>query len=190
MAKSKRSRRAGPIYQLKVTLQDIDPPIWRRVQVPGKITLSGLHLVIQKVMGWENYHLYQFTIDGTEYGEPSSDAWSEVKNTRLAKLNRVATGEGSSFMYEYDFGDGWEHQITVEKILLPEPGTQYPICIDGARACPPEDCGGVWGYQDMLETIQDPEDEDYEDIVEWLGDNFDPEAFDLESVNRALQHIR
>jgi hypothetical protein len=178
------------IYQLKVTLGGISPPIWRRIQVPGNFGLDRLHLALQAAMGWENYHLYQFTIGGIDYSEPSPDDWREMKDVRGVTLSQVVPSEGPRFMYEYDFGDGWEHDIRVEKILTPEPNAKYPICIAGERACPPEDCGGVWGYEELLEIIQDPNHEDHEDMLDWLGGEFDPEAFDLELVNRELRSIR
>lgn len=177
----------GLVYQLKVTLRGVKPPIWRRIQVAGDITLYQLHLVLQATMGWANYHLYQFIVDGLYYSEPDLD---DVENARRVHLNEVAAAPGRKFIYEYDFGDGWEHQIIVEKILPPEPGQRYPLCLQGKRACPPEDCGGVWGYADLLEIIQDPEHEEHEEMLEWLGGEFDPEAFDLEEINQALQRLR
>jgi hypothetical protein len=178
------------IYQLKVTLAGISPPVWRQIEVPGNFTLDRLHLVLQAAMGWENYHLYQFIIGGIDYSEPSPDDWREMKDVHSVTLSQVVPAAGSRFMYEYDFGDGWEHDVKVGKILSPEPKVRYPMCIAGERACPPEDCGGVWGYEELLEIIQDPNHEEHEDMIDWLGGEFDPEAFDLEAVNRELRSIR
>ncbi len=181
------------IYQLKVTLKESKPPIWRRFQVPGNVTLHRLHLILQSVMGWTNSHLYRFEIEGTEYGEPDpeyTDNGIDMTGAKRAKLNRVAPSEKMRFGYEYDFGDSWEHKIQVEKILPPEPGAQYPICLAGKRACPPEDCGGIWGYDELLEIIRDSTHEEYERMTEWLGGSFDPEEFDIAEVNRSLKRFR
>ncbi len=177
------------IYQMKVTLERTEPPIWRRFQTGGRTTLHHLHQVLQVVMGWENAHLYQFTIGETHYGEPQPDYGFDRLDTKDAtrfELYQVVHGETTSFTYEYDFGDGWEHEVLIETVLPTEPGVSYPICIEGERACPPEDCGGVWAYAALLETIQNPQDEEYEGMMDWLGGDFDPEAFDMERVNRIL----
>jgi Plasmid pRiA4b ORF-3-like protein len=179
------------IYQLKVTLQDSKPPIWRRVQVPADIKLSHLHNVLQLVMGWDNAHLHQFIIDGTYYGMtgPDLDMMDmEVEDERKVKLNAVVGPKGK-FVYEYDFGDSWEHRIVVEKALPPEAGTKYPLCTAGARNGPPEDCGGIWGYADLLAALKDPKHPEHDDMEEWIGGEFDPEAFDLEEINSRLGHL-
>ncbi|BCV20697.1 plasmid pRiA4b ORF-3 family protein [Moorella sp. Hama-1] len=178
------------IYQIKVTLKRIKPPIWRRVQVPGGITLAKLHKILQVVMGWYNRHLYQFTINGSHYGEPDDEFLVEVRNARRQKLKDVVNQEKQRFIYEYDFGDGWEHEIVVEKILPPEPGKRYPVCLKGKRACPPEDCGGPWGYASLLHILQHPGHPEYEDMRAWAGEDFDPEDFDLEFVNQELKTIK
>jgi hypothetical protein len=185
---STKSTTNDPIYQIKVTLKDSKPPIWRRIQVRSDTTLGELHHVIQAVMGWEDYHLHQFTVGRTYYGipEPGFD-FEDVRDERRVKLSQIVTGENFRFLYEYDFGDGWEHVLLVEKILPPKPGQQYPVCIKGRRACPPEDVGGIWGYYGFLEAIQDPDHPEHEDYLEWIGGEFDPEAFDLDAVNRALR---
>jgi len=177
------------IYQLKITLKRIKPPIWRRIQVPGSITLYKLHEVLQVVMGWHDCHLYQFTINGTYYGEPDDEFLVEVKNARRKKIKDMVKQERKKFIYEYDFGDGWEHEIVVEKVLPPEPGKRYPVCLKGKRACPPEDCGGPWGYASLLDILQNPDHPEYKDMREWVGD-FDPAHFDLEEVNSELKSIK
>jgi hypothetical protein len=186
-------RRAGDssVYQLKVTLSGSEPPVWRRVQVPGEVSLARLHAVLQLAMGWHNSHLHQFSIGDTRYGEPDpAVAELEFSNERTAKLNQVAPLVGNRFTYEYDFGDSWEHEIVVETIMPSEPGARYPVCTGGERACPPEDCGGIWGYSELLEAVRDPEHPEHEEMLDWLEGNFDPEAFDLNEVNRRLRNLR
>lgn len=178
------------IYQLKVTLYDSKPPIWRRIQVPADITLSRLHNILQVVMGWTDSHLHQFIVGEIYYGLPHPDWDFEVKDERRAKLYKIAPQEKAKFTYEYDFGDDWLHTILVEKILTPEEGRQYPVCIKGKRACPPEDCGGVWGYESFLEAIRDPNHPEHDEMLEWIGGSFDSEAFDLVAINQRLAQVR
>ncbi|MGD9145493.1 MAG: plasmid pRiA4b ORF-3 family protein [Anaerolineae bacterium] len=191
MAKRRRAKDV-PIYQLKVTLKDTKPPIWRRLLVRSDTTLGDLHTIIQAAMGWWNYHLHQFIVGETYYGEPHPDYFDylEMLDERGVTLGQVAPSEGDKFDYEYDFGDGWEHRVLVEKIAPPEPGRSYPVCIRGRRACPPEDVGGTWGYVDFLDAIRDPEHPEHESYLEWIGGEFDPEAFDLDEVNDALSELR
>jgi len=184
------SKRSSDIYQIKVTLKGIRPPIWRRFQVKGDASLYKLHLILQVVMGWENYHLYQFTIDEARFGEPDLESFVKMKNAHRVKLSQIVRGVKQRFSYEYDFGDSWEHELLIEKILPPEKGVRYPICLAGKRACPPEDCGGIWGYTELLEAIRDPNHPEHEEMVNWAGEDFDPEAFDLDEVNRELKRIR
>jgi hypothetical protein len=129
------------ICQFKATLKGIRPPIWRRFQVPNDITLYKLHLVLPDVMGWFNSHLYQFVIHGTCYGDPDLD-FEPGANARRVRLWQVLPQPKTRFLYEYDFGDGWQHEVVLEKVLPPVEGVRYPVCLEGARACPPEDCGG------------------------------------------------
>jgi hypothetical protein len=177
------------IYQIKITLQGSDPPIWRRIQVRGDTPLDRLHGIIQVVMGWTNSHLHQFIVGETYFGPPDpyydEPTMSDETESRLSQITRH---EGSAFLYEYDFGDSWAHELLVEKIALPEQST-YPVCLAGERACPPEDVGGVWGYEGFLEAIRDPDHSEHEDYLEWIGGEFDPEAFDLEGVNAALRRL-
>jgi len=175
------------IYQLKVTLLDMAPPVWRRIQTPGSTYLDDLHLIIQAAMGWQNSHLHRFVINDQEYGEPDPDFDDPpIKNEVQYTLRQLMRRAGRRFRYTYDFGDGWEHDVLIEKTLSPAEDVEYPICIDGARACPPEDCGGVWGYQEFLEAIADPKHEEHESYLEWVGGEFDPEAFDLDEANGML----
>lgn len=174
------------IFQLKVTLRGSKPPIWRRVQVEETARLGDLHAIIQCVMGWTDSHLHQFIIKGEYYGVPTAGDFEEVKDEDKFKLGGTVGKANGKFVYEYDFGDSWEHEILVEKILPREAGVTYPRCLDGKRACPPEDCGGIWGYHDMLAAVADPKHPEHEELIEWLDGEFDPKAFDLEEVNKQL----
>jgi hypothetical protein len=180
------------VYQLKVTLDDSKPPIWRRVLVSEKVTLYELHQIIQIVMGWTNSHLHMFLLGEQIYGDPADDEFGDLgtKNETRYRLNQLGLHEKSKFSYEYDFGDSWDHTILVEKILPEEKGARYPVCVKGKRACPPEDVGGVWGYDDFLQAVTDPEHEEHDEYLEWIGDDFDPEAFDLDEVNEVLNTFK
>lgn len=178
----------GLIYQLKVTLRDTKPPIWRRIQVPGSITLYKLHQILQIVMGWSNAHLYEFEIGEDRVGEPDPEYGTEVLSARRVRLSLI--GPGVKFSYTYDFGDDWEHAVLVEKVLPPEEGVSYPRCVTGRRRCPPEDCGGVWGYAHLLDVMQNPEDPEHAEMLEWVGGPFDPAEFDVASINAELKSFR
>ena len=177
------------VYQLKITLRDIKPPIWRRVQVKD-CSLAKLHEIIQVCMGWEGYHLYAFEVGGEDYGEPDPNGMMETEDSRRLKLSQLVAQGVKKFTYTYDFGDDWQHILQIEKTLPAEAGVHYPRCTAGKRACPPEDCGGSWGYPDFLEAIQNPEHPEHEDRLEWIGEDFDPEAFDLDAVNEELGATR
>ena len=175
------------IFQLKIQLRQVRPPVWRRVLVPGEITLAELHDVIQTAMGWSDSHLHEFEVDGTRYGVPDPDwGFDEVADESRVKLIRV-TQQGAQLRYAYDFGDGWEHDVSVEKVLGRQPGSRYPCCVAGRRACPPEDVGGPWGYQDFLAAVSNPGHAEHGQSVEWVGGSFDPAEFHLEDVNEALE---
>lgn len=178
------------VYQIKVTLEDSQPPIWRRFQVPGDARMSKLHRVLQVVMGWTNSHLHQFVIDGKYCGVPDPEFEKPIIDEKKVLLSQLVNQEADKFIYEYDFGDNWTHELLVEKIGPPEPVSRYPICLTGERACPPEDCGGLFGYYANLKIIKDPQHPQHDEIVRWMGGGFDPEKFDLEAVNRALRKIR
>jgi len=184
---AKKVSESKSVYQLKVTLKDFKPPIWRRVLVESEVTLFDLHQIIQIAMGWHNYHLHEFRIAGEHFGSPDLGGFEDVNDDAKTKLHQVIQGEKMKFLYEYDFGDSWVHEILVEKVLPVEKGGTYPVCLKGKGACPPEDVGGVWGYADFLEVLADPEDPQYEEMLEWVGGEFDPEAFDLETVNKRLK---
>jgi hypothetical protein len=188
---SPRAPAAGDVFQLEVTLLDIEPPIWRRVLVGADSTLDHLHEVIQAAFGWWNYHLHEFEVDSTRYGVPDPDwDWGEpTRDERSTRLDAIA-GEGSSFRYTYDFGDGWEHKVVVEKVLPAESAPTAPACIDGRRACPPEDCGGPWGYGELLEILADPSHPEHDERREWLDRTFDPEAFDPSGFADELRNLQ
>lgn len=193
MVEGKERPSGAPIYQLKATLKYIQPAIWRRFLAPADITIHRLHLILQEVMGWETYHLYRFQIGRRQYGEPHPDNdFDELdfKNSRRAKLGRLVKEQGANFLYEYDFGDSWIHELLLEEILEPQASRRYPVCLDGRRACPPEDCGGPGGYAEMLEALGDPDHEEHDTLMEWTGGAFDPEEFDLEEVNNWLRNMR
>lgn len=179
---------AGSIFRIKVALRHVSPPVWRRIEVPADITLDRLHDVLQVVMDWSDYHLHCFRAGRVTYGLPDPDYPHDVADERGVRLDRVA-GEGDTPVYEYDFGDSWEHSLKVEKVVPAEPGVRYPRCTDGRRAVPPEDCGGVGGYQHLLEVLADPGHEEHEEMVEWVGGLFDPEAFDADGINAGLEAL-
>ena len=185
-----RSKLSSDVYQIKVTLEGSNPPIWRRFQVSGNTSLFKLHLILQEVMGWEDCHLYQFMVGDTYFGPSDVADDLEMASDRKAKLSQVVSGEKAEFAYEYDFGDGWRHQLLIEQILPKEPGVRYPLCLAGEWACPPEDCGGLWGYADLLEAIQDSKHPEHEDMLGWVGKDFDPNVFDVDEVNRRLKRIK
>ena len=181
------------ICQLKISLAESAPPIWRRVQVPSTMHLGDLHSLIQIAMGWQNSHMHQFRVGKTCYGPlypEDFDGVTETKDEDKITIGEVLTKAKAKLVYEYDFGDSWEHEIVMEKLLPSEQGVKYPVCLDGKRACPPEDCGGVWGYANMLEILDDPEHPEYEEMLEWLGEEFDPDAFSVEAVNKMLRKVR
>lgn len=183
-----RSSLPAKVYQIKVTLNAIRPPIWRRILVLDQITLLDLHEVIQDVFGWQDYHLHEFKIHDVSYGNPANDEFGEfdIQDEAKIKLRKLNLTEGSRFTYEYDFGDSWEHTLVLEKILPLEKGMKLPQCIKGKRACPPEDVGGPWGYEGFLEALRDPQHEEHDSYLEWIGGEFNPEGFDLEGVNKSL----
>ena len=176
------------VYRVKITLRGSKPPIWRRLEVPSGTTLQRLHRLIQVAFGWHDYHLWVFETPQGDFGVPDPELGH--RSAASKKLSDVAPLAGDRILYTYDFGDGWEHQILVEDVLTAEPGVKYPRAVAGRRAGPPEDCGGIWGYQELCETLADPEHEEHASMVEWLGldsaADFDPAAFDLDAVNEAL----
>jgi hypothetical protein len=176
------------VYQLKVTLRDSHPAIWRRIQVPDTILLPHLHGVLQLAMGWKNSHLHSFQVGKRIFAEPSPDDAFPIIDYRSVRLNQIAAAVADGLIYLYDFGDSWEHDIVVEEILPAEKGMRHLLCLDGQRACPPEDVGGIWGYADFVKAIRNPRHPEHAEMLAWVGGTFDPDKFDLPGVNGML-HI-
>ena len=177
---------AKKIYQLQIALIGSKLKIWRRILINSDISLVDFHRVIQTTMGWANSHLHMFS-DGINEYSPAEFEVEFAKNSRTVKLDKLINKEKSKILYEYDFGDGWEHTILLEKIIPFDTKLQIPSCVAGKRNCPPEDCGGIWGYSDMLEILKQPEHDEYESYLEWLGGEFDPEYFNKDEINEMLR---
>jgi hypothetical protein len=180
------------LYQFKITLKDIHPPISRRIRVKDG-SLDKLHEHIQTAMGWTNSHLHQFMINGARYGDPEllCEGWEdEIQpiNSLETKISTIIPEDGKLFQFEYecDFGDGWQHEIVFEGCLRAEKGARYPLCVEGERACPPEDVGGTSGYEEYLEAMTDPQNEEHESFLEWRGP-FDPEKFDSGAATKRMR---
>lgn len=182
------------IFQLKVTLLGSDPEIWRRLLVPANITLAALHNVLLAAMGWDGSHMHEFRKGKQFYGMPNPDErFFNVPRTiddRKVSLDDVLLRVGSHFVYTYDMGDSWEHGIVLEKRLPVDPDLKYPACLGGERACPPEDCGGIYGFYDLLEASRNPEHPRHLEQLEWVGEEWNPDAFSVDDVNRSLHGLR
>ena len=182
---------AERLYQFKITLNELQPPIWRRIQVKN-CTLDKFHERIQTAMGWTNSHLHQFEINGERYGDPLllDDGFEEFHcmDSTVTRISDIIPKSGKRFvfLYEYDFGDDWEHEVVFEGCLRATDGQRYPVCVEGARACPPEDVGGVWGYAEFLEALADPRHERHKEFLQWRGP-FDPEQFDAAKTTKAMR---
>ncbi len=173
------------VVQVKVTLRGIRPPIWRRLLVRDTVSLGEFHDSLQVAMGWTDSHLHQFMKGNTYYGPPDAEM-PEVRNEFKVKLKDVFRKPKERMLYEYDFGDGWLHDLVLEKVADAEPKGKYPWVLAGKRACPPEDCGGVYGYYRLIEVLGDPSDPEHDEMLEWLGEAFDPDDFDVHERNVAL----
>jgi len=183
--------REDAVYILRITIEEVEPSVWRRVQVPGSITLERLHTVIQRAMGWRDAHLHEFEVGGRRYGQPEPDEpHYKVEPEWKLTLRAAAPIEGARFRYVYDLGDGWGHELLVEAIQTPAGPLKYPACLAGERACPPEDCGGPPGYANLLEVLRDRTHPEHRDMLAWAGRGFDPERFDLAAVNRKLKLLK
>lgn len=181
------------VYQLRIELLDIEPRIWRTILVPETLTLPRLDRVVQAAMGWTNSHLHDWHIDGKRYGvpDPEWEAPGELLDERKLTIGSVLGERIEEFGYDYDFGDGWEHRIVVEKRLAADPERNtWPMCIAGANACPPEDVGGPSGYMDFVQAMRDPVHEEHGEMWRWHGGPFDPTAFSLNDANRAIKRVR
>ena len=178
------------IYHLKVNLSGSRPPIWRRLQVPGDVRLDRLHTILQIVTGWEDRHLHLFAAGRTVYRRPFPDLGFPSEDERKVALNEVLKREKERMRYEYDFRDGWELVLVVEKILPPGTESTKPLCLGGKRRCPPEGSGGIINYERLLTAWSKPARPEHAEIAEWRAAGFDPEAFDLDQVNRQLARLR
>lgn len=177
------------LYEIRVQLKDIEPPIWRILRVPSQTRLSRLHRILQRAMGWKDYHLYLFEIDGKQYGDQDMEWDFKVLDSRELTLEKIFFKGTTSFIYEYDLGDGWRHEITLLGTFEGD-NEEKLACTAGARACPPEDCGGTPGYFDLLIALSDPDHENHDTLLEWVGGKYDPGAFDVAATDRALKRLR
>ncbi|GAA2528189.1 plasmid pRiA4b ORF-3 family protein [Pilimelia columellifera] len=175
------------IYALRIELSDVTPPVWRRVLVPAGYTLDRVHRVIQYAVGWQDCHLHSFDIDGVTYGAPDPDGLLDAADELDHRLDAVA-GKDTRFGYTYDFGDWWEHEITVEDVVAADPAQRYPVCVDGAGQCPPEDIGGASGYAEFVAAVADPAHPRHAELREWVGDH-EPPSFDPSRVTTLLRRL-
>lgn len=178
------------IYRLRVTLDDIEPPVWRELLVPADVTLPVLHRIIQLGMGWQGTHLHRFLMGRREYLDPDPKGIMRLeheRDERRVRLNALLRTPGQTLLYEYDFGDEWQHTIALEAIVAATPGAAYPMCVDAAGACPPEHCGGPIGYRDLLALLADSAHPNYRAFRDWVGAAFDPSAVDIAVINAALR---
>ncbi|MGN9906043.1 plasmid pRiA4b ORF-3 family protein [Phytohabitans sp. LJ34] len=191
-AKRQTSDGTAPIYQIKIGLRDTKPPIWRRLLVPADISLAKLHRTIQVAFGWDDSHLHVFETPYGDFGTADRELGHRAE--KPVTLEQVAPQAKDKLRYTYDFGDNWSHEILVEEVLDPDPTQTYPRCVGGRRAAPPDDCGGVWGYEHLVEILTNPAHPDHQDRLEWMGwddaTHFDPAAFDPDEVNKALAKLR
>jgi len=178
---SPKRRRAPGVLQFKITLEGTDPPVWRRVLVPEEVTLHGLHRIVQILMQWYDYHLYEFEIRGKRYEAPDPEA-EGVDSTQVRLLD-LGFEPGERFTYRYDFGDDWVLELVVEKRTARKRDQWLPWVLEGERAAPPEDCGGVWGFARFLEALTDRMHEEHQQVIDWAGEDYDPDRFDRRSVN-------
>ena len=174
------------IYQLKISLNGARPPIWRRIMVSSSTQLEDLHIIFQICMGWMNTHLHQFVVDGVMYGEPDPDFGMDIQDEKGVRLSSLLKKEKDKMLYEYDFGDGWEHTVVLEKILPFDTKKQLPRCVTGRKACPPEDVGGIWGYEEFLEAFLDSDHPEHQAMKQWVGNYFSPDEFNKDEVNEIL----
>jgi hypothetical protein len=183
------------IYCLKISLKSSKPPIWRRVEIYSHTTLADLHRIIQVSMGWEFAHLWEFKKGDSRYGDLQYEdedvffSTNPLIDSNLVRIFDVLFNEKSKMIYQYDFGDCWDHEIVLEKRFPPEPDVFYPRCVNGKMACPPEDCGGLPGYYNNLNILDNPKNNEYKDVRTWMREDFDPNQFDMEKVNKALKKI-
>ena len=180
----------GPcVHTVRVALRWVEPTVWRTLTVPAETKLPRLNRMLEAVMGWEGYHFHVFEIGDLRFGSPDEDDSQRIDERKIT-VDQVLPRVGSTLCWAYDFGDSWQHDVTVEAIDEPASDIHYPICTDGAQACPPEDCGGVTGYYELRMVLANPDHLEYEHLSGWAPDGFDPEAFDQIAVNRRLRRVR
>ena len=181
---------AASIARLRIKLDDVEPAVVRRIEVPLTIRLDRLHLVLQAAMGWTNSHLYEIRARDVGWGRPDREFGDGPLDASKARLVDVLEDVGvKSLKYLYDFGDGWEHSVRIERITDAVPGMAYPRLIEATGRCPPEDVGGPWGYRDFLDAIADPNHQEHAERLEWIGENFDPAITDVEALARAVHSL-
>lgn len=178
------------LYQIKVTVQETDPPVWRRLLVRSDTTLLQMHRILQVAMGWKDYHLHEFRVGAVLFGETDPDSGIRRISEKATFLADVLRKVDDRLEYEYDFGDGWEHEIHLEEITELDSDAMHPIVVEGARACPPEDVGGPEAYRDFLRVIADSNDPEHDEHLAWCGGSYDPDKFDADSLNIVLQRRR
>ena len=177
------------VIQLRISLAEVTPEVWRRVLVPGGVRLAKLHAILQAAMGWTDSHLHVFRIGDDVYGAQFDDYPPEEVDERTVSVLKAVRGH-ERFVYEYDFGDGWIHHVLVEAIHPTLHGLRFGVCLAGESACPPEDCGGPGGYAGLIEAYADPDHEDHLEVLLWLEHELDPTAFDIAAINVELQRVR
>ena len=178
------------VYELKVSLRGSRPLIWRRFLVLNDITLFRLHSILQIVMGWTDSHLHQFMAGQIHYREPDPEYGADHEDDRRTRLSRVLRRPRDAMVYEYDFGDGWEHIVVLERIVQSVPGTQYPVILAAEGACPPEDVGGIGGYYQFLQTMANPHHPEHREMMAWWGGPFDQKLYDIQARNEVLMRRR
>jgi len=180
----------GPsVHTLRIELQYVEPTVWRRFVVPSETKLPKFNRTLEAAMGWEGYHLHMFEIADLRIGAPDEDDDDRIDERQIT-VKQLLPRVGSQVRWAYDFGDNWQHDVVVEAIEEPSPDVRYPMCTDGARACPPEDCGGVSGYEELREVLADPLHPEHEHLREWAGAGFEPDVFDQIAVTKRLRRIR
>lgn len=180
----------GPsVHTLRISLLHVEPTVWRRFVLPSETKLPKFNRMLEAVMGWEGYHLHMFEVADLRIGQPD-DFSTDIIDERHLVLEQLLSRVGSQLQWSYDFGDGWEHDVVVEAIEAPSPDVRYPTCTAGERACPPEDCGGVWGYEELRVALADPAHAEHEHLRDWAGAGFDPDAFDQMAATARVRQVR
>ncbi|MFT7650821.1 MAG: hypothetical protein ACI8Y4_005596 [Candidatus Poriferisodalaceae bacterium] len=180
----------GPsVHSLRVELLYVEPTVWRRFVVPSETKLPKFNRLLEAVMGWEGYHLHSFEIGDLRIGQPDEDDVALIDERRLT-VQQILPRAGSQLRWAYDFGDNWQHDVVVEAIEEPSPDVRYPVCVEGKEACPPEDCGGESGYDDLRVALADPDNPEHDFLKEWAGFEFNPDAFDQMTATTQLRRVR